>query len=121
MEQTIVNVGEYNENWKRWVVAWFIVVAVVTLVTPLGFLATLTGTAGVFFVFHGIRAVGRTVSSRSVERATIGSLGGRREAVQIVGTIRPVADPRSAPLTGTNCAAWDVRVKEYRPSDVDGG
>jgi hypothetical protein len=119
MEQTMVNIGEYNENWKRWVVAWLMGVAVVALATPLGFLTTLTGTAGLFFLYHGIRAVGRAVSSTSVERATIGSLDGRRETVQILGSAKPVDEPFIAPMTGTDCVAWDVRVKEYKPSDDD--
>jgi len=120
MEQTMVNIGEYNENWKRWVVVWLVIVVAVTVVTPLGFLASLTGTAGVFFVYHGIRAVGRSIDSKSVEETTIGSLGGRREAVQIVGDARPVADGVRAPLTETECVAWDVQVKERSPSDDEG-
>lgn len=116
MEQTVVNIGEYNSNWKRWVVAWLVAVVVLALVTPLGFLATLTGTAGLFFVYHGIRAVGRWFDSGSVERTTIGSLEGRREASQIVGAAQPVGEPVTATLTDTDCVAWEVRVKEKIPS-----
>lgn len=117
----MVNIGDYNEHWKRWVVAWLVVVAVVALATPLGVLTTLTGTAGLFFVSHGIRGIGRWFSSRSVERTTIGSLDGRREAVQIVGDAQPVDDPFTAPLTDTDCVAWEIRVNEYSPSRDEGG
>ena len=120
MEQTIVNIGEYNENWKRWVVAWLVVVAVVALATPFGFLASLTGTAGLFFVYHGIRAIGRSFSSKSVQLTPIDSLGGRREAVQIVGAAQPVGEPFTAPLTDTDCVAWELQVEEYSPSDEEG-
>ena len=78
-----------------------------------------SGVAGLFFLYHGIRAVGRAVSSTSVERATIGSLDGRRETVQILGSAKAVNEPFVAPMTGTDCVAWDVRVKEYNPSDDD--
>ena len=120
MEQTMVNIGEHNEHWKRWVVVWLVVVATVALASPLGFLTTLTGTAGLFFVYHGIRAVGRSLSSRSVERTTIGSLDGRREAIQIVGDAQPVTDSLTAPLTDTDCVAWEIRVKEFSPSKDEG-
>ena len=111
----MLNNSQYNENWKLWVVAWLMGVAVVGLATPLGFLTVLTGTAGLYFIYHGIRAVERAVSSTSVERGTIGSLDGRREAVQIVGSAKPVDEPFVAPMTGTDCVAWDLRVTENTP------
>jgi len=120
MEQTVVNVGEYNENWKRWVVAWLVVVVVVAIATPFGLLTVLTGTAGLFFVYHGFRAVGRWFSAKSIERTTIGSLGGRREAAQIVGSAQPVADGCTAPLTDTDCVIWQIQVQEYSPSEDEG-
>ncbi|MFB6120509.1 MAG: hypothetical protein ABEJ68_05265 [Halobacteriaceae archaeon] len=120
MDQIMVNVGEYNEHWKRWVAVWLVGVAVVAVATPLGFLASLTGTAGLFFVYHGFRAVGRWHSARSVERTSIGSLDGRREAVQIVGGAQSMADPFTAPLTDTDCVAWQLQVEEYSPSDEEG-
>lgn len=120
MDQNMVNIGEYSENWKRWILVWLVVVVLVALLTPLGFLASLTGTAGLFFVYHGIRAVGRWFSSGSVERNDIGSLGGRREAVQIVGGARPVEDPFATPMTETDCVVWDVQVKEWSPSKEGG-
>lgn len=120
MDQNMVNVGEYNENWKRWVLVWLVVVVVLAIVTPLGFLATLTGTAGLFFVYHGIRAVGRWFSSRPVERNDIGTLGERREAVQIVGGARPVEDPFVTPMSETDFVVWDLQVKEWNPSDEEG-
>jgi hypothetical protein len=82
----------------------------------LGFLVTLTGTAGLFFVLHGFLAVKRSVSSTSVEQTAIDSLDGRREAVQIVGNARAVDEPYSAPLTDTDCVAWELRVKEWSSS-----
>jgi hypothetical protein len=112
----MVNVGEYNKHWKRWILLWLVVVVIVALVTPLGFLATLTGTAGLFFVFHGFLAVKQSVSSSSVQQTSIDALEGRREAVQIVGTARSVDEPFSAPLTDTDCVAWEIRVKEWNPS-----
>jgi hypothetical protein len=28
MEQTMVNVGEYNKHWKRWMLLWLVVVVI---------------------------------------------------------------------------------------------
>lgn len=112
----MLNVGEYNENWKRWVVVWLVLVVVLALATPFGFLTTLTGTAGLYFLYHGFRAVGRWLSSGSVEQTTIGSLAGRSEAVEILGDAQPEAEAYSAPLTDTECVAWQLQVEEYSPS-----
>lgn len=115
MEQTLVNIGRVNEHWKRWIVVWLVLVTVVTVLTEFGFLGTLTGTAGIFFVIHGIQALWRSVSSRSVERTAIGSLAGRRQAVQIVGRAGVDDEPLTAPLTDTDCVAYRIQVLENKP------
>lgn len=116
MEQSMVNIGNVNENWKRWVLGWLVVVVVVAATSDFGFLATLTGTAGLIFAFFGIQALWRMSSSKSVERTDVGSLDGRREAVQVVGRAQPDGDPLTSPLTDADCVAYQVEVKEYKPS-----
>jgi hypothetical protein len=120
MEQSVVNVGNVSGSWKRWVVVWLVLAVVASVAAGIGFLGALTGTAGLFFVYHGIQALRRSASSRSVERTKIGSLGGRREAVQIVGRAQPDGEPLTAPVTDTDCVAYELRVKEYSPSKEGG-
>lgn len=112
----MVNVGNVNENWKRWAIGWFGLVVLITLTSDFGFFGTLTGTAGLIFAFFGVQALWRMYSSKSVERRDVGSLDGRREAVQVVGRAQPDGDPLTAPLTDTDCVAYQVEVKEYKPS-----
>lgn len=121
MKQSLVNIGYVNENWKRWVLGWLVVVVVLSLTSDFGFLATLTGSAGLIFAFFGVQALWRSVSAKSIERTDVGSLDGRREAVQIVGTAESDGEPLTAPIAGANCVAYQVEVKEYKPSSSGGG
>lgn len=111
----MANVGNGNENWKRWVVVGVLVAVAVTVATDFGFWGTLVGIAGLVFAFWGLQALFSALTSGSVPETRIGSLDGQSEAVQLVGTARPVEDPLTAPLTGTECVAYEVRVQEYRP------
>lgn len=120
MNQTMANVGNVNDNWKRWVLVWVLFSLVVWTATDFGLLGTLFGTAGLSFAFWGVRSLFRAVSSRSVEETAVGSLGGQSAAVQLVGDARPVDESLTAPLTGTECVAYQVQVREYRPSNSGG-
>lgn len=112
----MANVGHVSDNWKRWVLVWLLSVVVVWLATGLAFYQALTGTAGLVFVYWGVRSLLRTVYARSVEEAAIGSLGDRSAAVQLVGDARPIDEPRTAPLSGGDCVAYQVQVEEYSPN-----
>lgn len=116
----MVNIGDVNDNWKRWAVAWFALVVGVSVATDFGFWGSLSGVAGLSFVYWGLRSLGRAFSSRSVEETSIGMLGGQREAVQLVGDAKPVGDTVTAPLTGEDCIAYQVQVLEYNPTSNDG-
>jgi len=116
MDQTMANVGNVNENWKRWVLVWLLSAGVVWVVAGIALYQALTGTAGLFFLYWGVRSLLRTLSSRSVEEATIGSLGGRSAPVPLVGDARALDEPRTAPLSGEDCVAYQVQVEEYSPN-----
>ena len=116
MNQTMANVGQVSGNWKRWVLVWILAALGIWVASDFGLVGTLFGTAGLFFAFWGVRALLRAVSSRSVEETALGSLGGQSAAVQLVGDARPVDEPLVAPLTGTECVAYTVQVREYRPN-----
>ncbi|MFC6974920.1 hypothetical protein ACFQL1_09880 [Halomicroarcula sp. GCM10025709] len=121
MDQMLANTGNVNDDWKRWVVVWLLAVVGVSVVTDFGFWGTLVGTAGLWFVFWGLQAVFRAITSRSVEETAVGSLGGRSAPVELVGDARPVEEPLTAPLTDTECVAYQVQVMEYYPSGNEGG
>lgn len=117
----MANSGHVNDNWKRWVLVWLLAVIGLWILTPFGFWGTLTGTAGLVCIFWGIRALHRAVAARSIEETTVGLLGGQSTPVQLVGDARPVREPLTAPLTDTECVAYQIEIKEYRPSSTDGG
>lgn len=118
-DQTMVNIGDVNPNWKRWMGIWLLLVVVLYIATPYGFWALLTGSAGLYMVYGGVRSVVRAFSSRSVEEATIGLLGGQRKTVQVIGTADPVDEPLTAPLSGTECVAYQIQVVEQRPTSTE--
>ena len=120
MNQSMANVGEVNENWKLWVLVWVLSVMVVSVAADLGFFGTLFGTAGRCFVYWSVKSLVRAVSSRSVTETTIGTLGGQSTATQLVGHAKPVDEPLTAPLSGADCVAYQVQVREYRPNRQGG-
>lgn len=121
MQQTMANIGNVTGHWKRWALVWVLAGLAISLVADLGLFGTLVGTAGLFPAFWGVRSLYRAVAARSIEQTMVGSLGGRTATVQLVGDARPIDDPVTAPLTDTECVAYQVEVREYRPSNAGGG
>jgi hypothetical protein len=114
MAQSLANIGNVSDNWKKYVLIWILTVLGVSLATSLGFWGTLFGTVGLTFGFWGVRSLWRAVAARSVEQVAVGSLGGRHEAVELEGRARPVDEPLTAPLSGEECIAYLVEVSEDR-------
>ncbi|MFB6106326.1 MAG: hypothetical protein ABEJ70_05070 [Halobacteriaceae archaeon] len=116
MTRSLANVGNVNHNWKRYLALWLLLVLGIYLGTGYGLMRTFFVMAGVTLALAGVRSLWWSVTARSVEEVTVGSLGGRREAVELAGRARPVDDPLVAPLSGTECLAYTVEVTEYRPT-----
>lgn len=116
MGGTLVRPGGVGHGWMVVFAVWLVLVAVAYVVTDFELPAVVTGMAGLYFVFRGLRAVWKAVAARSVDEAAIGSLGGHAGAVSIAGTATAADEPVVAPLTGTDCVAYRVTVTEERPS-----
>lgn len=119
VEPTLVKPGGTSRWWLVGLAAWLAIVGAVYVTTDFGLPATVTGTAGLYFVYRGFKAIWHAVASRSVDHEVVGSLGGRSGAVSIEGTARATDDPITAPLTGTESVAHRVTVEEYVPESQE--
>lgn len=119
MEQTLIRPGGADESWVVVFGAWVVLVGVVYVATDFGLAGTAVGTAGLYFVYRGVRALWQSLASRSIARDALGSLGDHVGPVEIEGTAEPVDEPLTAPMTGSDCVAYRVTVRQYEPSNEE--
>lgn len=105
--------------WKKWVLGWLILTAVVALATPLEGPSSALVLAGLAATLMGLRKVRKAIAAGSVERKQIGSLADYDGAVAVEGTARAAGETVTAPLTETESVAYRVKVSRASRSQDD--